>query len=345
VAPVVTWIRRKVAPAMTWICGVLALLLFLAIVSLAIVGVEVWPPGRQVIWLLYSLLVVLSWGSAYFAGRCRKELQDAEARRALRTLPPPPSESEERILRRTYEALLKRAEFDGTVFWTRWNSFLTANSILFVFSATYLGLAPVYNKALVILIAFTGDLLCLLWGAASFRGMVYYHACIHHAGEIEQRLSLGSDGMFTRSGKAVGGKRADAFGYGRCVQALLPPWPRWGSTTRIGSIWVPLCFGLLWTGLMVTAVATDSTNVQAREGIIMPARATQPGTATEDVGKGALARSGEHGPTCANGAAELGGLENGSPIRVVKVDYSPIGVDTPEDLARVRQLLAEEREP
>ena len=45
------------------------------------------------------------------------------------------------------------------------------------------------------------------------------------------------------------------------------------------------------------------------------------------------------------GLEQLRALENGCPIRVVKVDYSPIGVDTPEDLARVRQLLAEEREP
>ncbi|MGC9317938.1 MAG: 3-deoxy-manno-octulosonate cytidylyltransferase [Armatimonadota bacterium] len=33
-------------------------------------------------------------------------------------------------------------------------------------------------------------------------------------------------------------------------------------------------------------------------------------------------------------------LEAGRRIRVVEVDYSPIGVDTPEDLARVRELLA-----
>jgi len=32
-------------------------------------------------------------------------------------------------------------------------------------------------------------------------------------------------------------------------------------------------------------------------------------------------------------------LENGCPIRVVEVDYSPIGVDTPEDLQRVRRLM------
>lgn len=36
---------------------------------------------------------------------------------------------------------------------------------------------------------------------------------------------------------------------------------------------------------------------------------------------------------------QLRALENGCPIRVVTVDYSPIGVDTPEDLERVRQLL------
>ncbi|MEA3401179.1 MAG: 3-deoxy-manno-octulosonate cytidylyltransferase [Armatimonadota bacterium] len=35
-------------------------------------------------------------------------------------------------------------------------------------------------------------------------------------------------------------------------------------------------------------------------------------------------------------------LEAGRRIRVVQVDYSPIGVDTPEDLARVRELLARE---
>jgi 3-deoxy-manno-octulosonate cytidylyltransferase (CMP-KDO synthetase) len=32
-------------------------------------------------------------------------------------------------------------------------------------------------------------------------------------------------------------------------------------------------------------------------------------------------------------------LENGCPIRVVQVDYSPVGVDTPEDLDHVRQVL------
>lgn len=39
---------------------------------------------------------------------------------------------------------------------------------------------------------------------------------------------------------------------------------------------------------------------------------------------------------------QLRALENGCPIRVVTVDYSPIGVDTPEDLERVRRLLGEE---
>lgn len=37
-------------------------------------------------------------------------------------------------------------------------------------------------------------------------------------------------------------------------------------------------------------------------------------------------------------------LEAGRRIRVVVVDYSPIGVDTPEDLQRVRELLAAEGE-
>lgn len=36
---------------------------------------------------------------------------------------------------------------------------------------------------------------------------------------------------------------------------------------------------------------------------------------------------------------QLRALENGCPIRVVQVGYSPIGVDTPEDLARVRSLM------
>ncbi|MBU0609415.1 MAG: 3-deoxy-manno-octulosonate cytidylyltransferase [Armatimonadetes bacterium] len=37
---------------------------------------------------------------------------------------------------------------------------------------------------------------------------------------------------------------------------------------------------------------------------------------------------------------QLRALENGCPIRVVEVDYSPLGVDTPEDLERVRRLMA-----
>jgi 3-deoxy-manno-octulosonate cytidylyltransferase (CMP-KDO synthetase) len=37
---------------------------------------------------------------------------------------------------------------------------------------------------------------------------------------------------------------------------------------------------------------------------------------------------------------QLRALENGCPIRVVQVDYSPIGVDTPEDLERVRRIFA-----
>ena len=37
---------------------------------------------------------------------------------------------------------------------------------------------------------------------------------------------------------------------------------------------------------------------------------------------------------------QLRALENGCRIRVVQVDYSPIGVDTPEDLERVRALMA-----
>ena len=36
---------------------------------------------------------------------------------------------------------------------------------------------------------------------------------------------------------------------------------------------------------------------------------------------------------------QLRALENGCPIRVVEVDYSPIGVDTPEDLERVRHIM------
>ncbi len=43
------------------------------------------------------------------------------------------------------------------------------------------------------------------------------------------------------------------------------------------------------------------------------------------------------------GLEQLRALENGCRIRVVKVDYSPIGVDTPEDLVRVRRLIAEVR--
>lgn len=38
---------------------------------------------------------------------------------------------------------------------------------------------------------------------------------------------------------------------------------------------------------------------------------------------------------------QLRALENGCPIRVVQVDYSPIGVDTPEDLQLVRGLMEE----
>ncbi|MGQ9730843.1 MAG: 3-deoxy-manno-octulosonate cytidylyltransferase [Candidatus Zipacnadales bacterium] len=39
------------------------------------------------------------------------------------------------------------------------------------------------------------------------------------------------------------------------------------------------------------------------------------------------------------GLEQLRALENGCPIRVVEVDYSPIGVDTPGDLEMVRQLM------
>ncbi len=41
------------------------------------------------------------------------------------------------------------------------------------------------------------------------------------------------------------------------------------------------------------------------------------------------------------GLEQLRVLEAGERIRVVKVDYSPTGVDTPEDLAKVRELLSE----
>jgi len=36
---------------------------------------------------------------------------------------------------------------------------------------------------------------------------------------------------------------------------------------------------------------------------------------------------------------QLRALEHGIRIRVVQTDYSPIGVDTPDDLARVRAAL------
>lgn len=39
------------------------------------------------------------------------------------------------------------------------------------------------------------------------------------------------------------------------------------------------------------------------------------------------------------GLEQLRVLENGCPIRVVEVDYSPIGVDEPEDLERVQELM------
>ena len=39
---------------------------------------------------------------------------------------------------------------------------------------------------------------------------------------------------------------------------------------------------------------------------------------------------------------QLRALEHGCPIRVGEVDYSPIGVDTPEDLERVRGMMAEQ---
>ncbi len=41
------------------------------------------------------------------------------------------------------------------------------------------------------------------------------------------------------------------------------------------------------------------------------------------------------------GLEQLRALEHGCPIRVVEVDYSPIGVDTPEDLALVRRIVEE----
>ncbi len=40
---------------------------------------------------------------------------------------------------------------------------------------------------------------------------------------------------------------------------------------------------------------------------------------------------------------QLRALGNGCPIRVVVVDYSPVGVDTPEDLNRVRELMNDKR--
>ncbi len=45
------------------------------------------------------------------------------------------------------------------------------------------------------------------------------------------------------------------------------------------------------------------------------------------------------------GLEQLRALEAGRRIRVVQVDYSPIGVDTPDDLERVRELLAREEQP
>lgn len=39
---------------------------------------------------------------------------------------------------------------------------------------------------------------------------------------------------------------------------------------------------------------------------------------------------------------QLRALGHGCPIRVVEVDYSPLGVDTPEDLERVRRLLEDQ---
>ncbi len=42
------------------------------------------------------------------------------------------------------------------------------------------------------------------------------------------------------------------------------------------------------------------------------------------------------------GLEQLRALEHGCPIRVVEVDYSPIGVDTAEDLELVRKIMEEE---
>jgi 3-deoxy-manno-octulosonate cytidylyltransferase (CMP-KDO synthetase) len=42
------------------------------------------------------------------------------------------------------------------------------------------------------------------------------------------------------------------------------------------------------------------------------------------------------------GLEQLRALENGCRIKVVEVDYSPIGVDTPDDLEMVRRLMKEE---
>lgn len=42
---------------------------------------------------------------------------------------------------------------------------------------------------------------------------------------------------------------------------------------------------------------------------------------------------------------QLRALDNGCPIRVVEVDYSPIGVDTPEDLRRVREIMTTDIRP
>jgi len=44
------------------------------------------------------------------------------------------------------------------------------------------------------------------------------------------------------------------------------------------------------------------------------------------------------------GLEQLRALENGCRIRVVTVDYSPVGVDTPEDLERVKVLLEAQSE-